>query len=370
MKPFSGLARTLMFCLPLAGLTAPLQASEVEYALGQGANFRYYGWLHFASQMVDDGVGTTSNIVDVTNAASRFGFYITPTDAANPLSFQFETSLGFRPSDKTSQNNTPEAWNWTRGNLRKVQVIVETGVGTFRLGQGSMTMDGVAESDLGGTVIVAKSTIPESYGSFVFRTEGGALSGVSIGDTFSNLDGPRKFRLRFDTKKFSGFSLAGAYGQEVLKSGDSDDYSDLALRYQGSIGAVDIKGALGTSFINANRTATAGSLSLLHRASGLNLSFAAGQRAGSAGQYMYVKAGWNGDILAVGQTKFIIEGFRGDDYVTAQARSVMWGLAVIQELDAQSMEIYAGYRGFSYEDATPATYRDIDAVQIGARWRF
>lgn len=366
--------RLLKCSLILAFLAGSAQANDTRYPINQGATFRYYGWLHFAGQSVDDGAVTTSNIVDPSGAVSRFGFFISPAPGGGPLSFQFETGLGFRGSSKTSQTVTPDAWDWQRTDLRQVQLILKTGIGSFRLGQGSMSADGAAESDLGRTVIVAKSTIPESHGAFQFRTTAGALSGPTIGTTFDNFDGLRRFRLRYDTVDFSGFSLAAAYGQEVLKSGNTTDYYDVALRYRQTVGDMDIQGAIGSTYANSKTAPTLrktlGSVSVLHRPSGLNLSLAGGQAGNGGGSYAYVKGGWNVNLLASGPTKFVIEGFQGRDYVTAASRSGMWGLAVIQNFDAQNLEIYAGYRGFSYDDATPTTYQDLGALQIGARWQF
>jgi hypothetical protein len=349
-------------------------AAETKYPIGQNVGFRYYGQLHFANQSVDDGVTSTSNLVDISNADTRFGFFIEPLDGASPLSFQFETSLGFRSSDKTSQTNTPDAWNWGRKELRQVQLILSTGFGTFRLGQGSMPTDGVAEADLGGTVIVAKSTIPESHGGFEFQTTAGALSGITIRNTFNNYDGPRLLRLRYDTNSYAGFSFSAAYGQEVLTSGIDDEYLDIAMRYENSKGDFDIKGAIGISYVNAASFAHAssvGSIAVRHRPSGLNLSLASGH-AGSGGResYVYLKGGWSGKLLSVGETKLVFESFFGDDYNTSQSYSTMLGAAFIQEFDAQNLEIYAGYRGFSYEEPTAITYQNIDAIQIGARWQF
>ncbi len=367
------LTKLLSICTVAAFLAVPAKANEQKFQLGSGITVRYYGWFSFANQSIDDGVTTTSNIVDYSGSGSRFGFFIEPVEGGGPLSFQFETGLGFRPSQKTSQTNTPDSWDWGRKDLRHVQLILTTGIGTFRLGQGSMTTDGEAEADLGGTVVVAKSTIPESHGAFQFRTTGGALSGITIANTFNNFDGARRFRLRFDTKSYSGFSLAAAYGQEVLTSGNTDEFYDVSLSYQGTVGDFNIVGAIGTSYtktaISTNHN-TLGSVAVLHKPTGLNLSVAAGQASNNGGSYVYLKGGWTADLISAGHTKFILEGLSGNDYLTSASRSDMWGVALIQNFDTQNLEVYAGYRGFSYDDATALAYQDIGALQIGARWRF
>lgn len=359
--------------LSVAGIASAALAEVSDYPVGRNYVFAPYGQLHFGLQSFDDGQLRTTNFVDISNANSRIGFYVQPTESGDGLSFQFETGLGFRPSSSTSQIYAPEFSDWSRRELRQVQVIYKGGIGTVRLGQGSMPLDGAAESDLGGTVVVAKSTIPEANGDYIFRTAGGALSGVTIGDTFDNFDGARRMRVRYDTPEFSGFSLAVAYGKEVLKSGDDKDYYDIALRYDQTFDSIKVTAALGTAFArgttNTVRT-TVGSLSVLDTRNGLNGTIALGMNADTGDEYVYLKGGWNTNLLPYGDTKFVAEGFLGNDYLTAGSRSSMWGIGVIQNIDSAGLEAYLGYRAFTYEDSSPTEYQDSNAIQLGARWRF
>ena len=56
----------------------------------------------------------------------------------------------------------------------------------------------------------------------------------------------------------------------------------------------------------------------------------------------------------------------------------MWGLGVVQHVDAAAMEIYLSYRRYSAEVTSPAgnllngtvDYNDFDVVMGGARIRF
>lgn len=361
----------------ILAVAAPPVAAELRPVdLWSGYELDAYGQFHFAYQGFDDGQTVTENLVDITNANSRLGFHVRPSGDDSGLIFHFESGLGFRPSQKTSQTNTPAFWDWSRTDLRKVQFIYGGTFGEVKLGQGSMPTDGAAEADLGGTVVVAKSTIPEGNGAYILRSTAGALTGITIGDTFDNFDGDRRLRLRYDTPSVAGFSLGAAYGREVLKSGDDNRYFGFALRYAGEFDGVEVKGALGSTYVRkpsgggTTRT-TIGSVSVLHQATGLNLSVAAGQYlTGPEPYYVYLKAGWNARLVSPGDTKFVAEFFRGRDYVTAGARSRMWSVGVIQEFEKQQVETYAGYRSFGYDDATPVSYLDSGALQIGARWRF
>lgn len=370
--------KTRLFLVALA-CTAPIAASADEFglrdsALGGGWVFSPYGRLNQAVQSVDDGAVTTTNIVDISGSASRIGFFVRQPDATHGVSFQFETGLGLRASSQTSQIYTPPAFDWDKRQLRQVQVIWSGPIGTFRAGQGSMATDGVAEIDLGHTTVLAKSTIPEMYGAYIFRSSAGPLSTVTIGQTFNNYDGVRRFRLRYDSPDFSGFSLSAAYGSEVLTSGVNDRYYDFALRYGGEIDRLKLSAGIGTSYTNSTTAvthATTGSVSVLDPGTGLNMTLAAGQSgSGTKAGYLWLKGGWNADLFATGVTRFLIEGFWGNDYVTTGSDSQMWGVGVMQRIDQYNLELFAGYREFSYADLTPTTYRDMAGLQVGAEIKF
>lgn len=368
------MTRNTLFCSLITIALAASNAAHAErntHTFENGGTFSWYGWFHFAGQAFDDGVTTTTNLVDVTSAGSRFGFYLR---SESPLSFHFETGLGFRPSQKTSQTNTPRFWDWDRTDLRKVQLRYDAGWGEIRLGQGSMSMDGGAEVDLGDTAIVAKSNINELYGAYLFRDSTGALTSVNIGSVFDNFDNGRRFRLRYDSPSVVGFSIGASYGMEVLTSGVDDRYYDVALRYARTFDRFEIKGALGTAFtdVDGGRTAqeTAGSLSVADAQTGLDLTLAAGQNNSGTGQYLWIKAGWRGSLVAPGDTRFVAEVFRGSDYLSRGSDSDMWGLSMIQNFDRHRIEAYLGYKEFSYADTGPTTYRDTSTWQLGARWKF
>ncbi|WP_146345611.1 porin [Falsiphaeobacter marinintestinus] len=352
------------------GATADLK----DVAIGDNYVFAPYGHLHGAYQSFDDGRQQTDTIVDPSPSISRFGFFIRPSKSDLGFSFQFESSLGFRPSDKVSQTNTPPAWDWTKGNLRQVQLIHASRFGTLRLGQGSMPLDSAAEVDLGGYNNVAKSNISEGYGSYILRDTTGALTSLDIGDTFDSFDGDRRLRARFDTQSVAGFSLSLAYGIEVLKSGDDNTYYDAALRYKNDFGRLKVTGAIGSGWAKSSASVdrvTVGSIGLLDKETGLNLTVAAGQDAkGTQPNYVYLRAGWNHAFWSVGDTKIALEYFTGSDYGSAGSESQMWGVALLQDFDDLGLQVYAGFREFRYSDLTPVTYLDTQGIQIGARWKF
>ena len=360
----------LLALLTLA--TSPAFAGDREYPLLGGVVIRPYGQFDFAYQGFDDGEAQADSLVDNSNSNTRIGFYIYHPEAEQDLQFHFETGLGFRPSQDTSQIFEPEFWDWQRTDIRKLQLIHSGTLGTLKFGQGSMPMDGITEIDLAGTVVAAKATIPEGAGSYILRSENGAFSGIVIGDSFDNLDGDRKFRVRYDTPSFQGFSIGAAYGVEVLTEDVDDHYFDITLRYHHDFGRYDLKGGVGMGFVDGEDADThtyAGSISVMDQSTGLNLSLAAGGDNAGA-RYLYMKPGWNAKLFEIGTTKFMGEAFWGADYVTDGSSSDMWGAAIIQDIDPWNTEVYLGYRHFSYDDLTAEAYRDADLFKVGGRLRY
>ncbi|MEM6888542.1 MAG: hypothetical protein AAF636_10440 [Pseudomonadota bacterium] len=138
------------------------------------------------------------------------------------MRFKFETALGFRRSDNFEVGDGDD-YDWTRTDLRKFEAIRSgDSFGMISFGQGSMTTDGAANADVSGTSVVATPNPTDPAGKFQFRTEAGGLYGIEIDDAFSDFDGPRQFRIRYDTPEINGFSVGAAYGEEILDS-DNDD---------------------------------------------------------------------------------------------------------------------------------------------------
>ena len=47
-----------------------------------------------------------------------------------------------------------------------------------------------------------------------------------------------------------------------------------------------------------------------------------------------------------------------------------YGLYPVQTIDPVSIDLYAGWRRFTYNDNLGGSYQDADGVLIGARWFF
>lgn len=368
--------RTLIYpticAIPVAVLVA--QANAQTYTNDSGGSVTFYGQFSPTFQYFDDGERTFSNLADNSNSNSRIGFNIDQElNNGQRLRFNFETAIGFPGTSSFSQEGDDPFWEWEITDLRKAEVIWSGDFGAFSLGQGSMATDGSAGSDLSGTFLTATSLAGDTAGSYLFReSDTGLLSDVAISDAYDDLDGPRLFRIRYDTPGFSGFSAAIAYGTNELTEGDEDTYYDVALNYYDEFGDVVLEGSIGYAWRDRDEGDTdenwVGSLALLHGPTGINGSVAAGG-AQDGGSYYYLKAGWIGEFWTVGSSRFAVDYFDGQDYNVDGSESSNWGVHYTQGFDSVSMEGYIGYRVYQYDDDA-ADYEDASSVLTGVRWTF
>ncbi len=354
-----------------AGLAGPA-AAEMKFENASGGSVLLYGQFNPAYQSVDDGVSTYSNPVDNTNTNSRVGLWYRQPMGNGTFSFNFETALGLRASAAMSQGFKPDWMNWQRTSLRKVDFAWTSDQwGKFSIGQGSMASDGAADIDLSGTAVAFYNGIGDIAGGYRFRTAAGALSTRFIGGAFPSFDGGRRGRIRYDTPSFNGFSVAVAYGEEILVTASDLTSANIALRYAGEAGGFKIRGAVAYSEIDPgigpNRHDTIGSISALHD-SGFNVTLAAGNR-NTSGNYVYGKLGYIANWLSVGKTALAVDYYDGDDMTVAGSNSTSWGVGAVQKFDNINVEAYVSYR--NYELSEPGTsYRDASSILVGARWKF
>ena len=345
----------------------------LTFTNASGGTTTFYGQVNLVYQSFDDGAQTTSDIVDNGNWNSRLGFTISQPVGEATLRLRFETGLTMRNSSLVSQTQSRDWGDWERTLLRWFEVAVDSDYGTVSLGQGSTAANGTAGLDDSFTFIAGATDSTDGFASFRFRDDAGVLTNVSVGQVNSALDASRRFRLRYDTPVFNGVMLSASYGQNVLVSADDNDYYDLAIRWTGDLGQVAVRSALGYQWIDAPDGTTterlAGSVALVHEPTGLNLAFSAGSQ-NSGPSYYWVRAGWQTDALAVGTTSFSVDYYDGSDFLSDGAQTRNWGIYAVQDIDKLSLNLYAGWRQFTYSDTLGNSYQDASGVLIGARWFF
>ncbi len=356
----------------IAGSVVLSSAAQAE------EGFRFYGHIGGAITSVDDGVETNSDFGDNSSSPSRIGAWYETGVAGGTLKFNFETSLGLRGTDALTQNGNVDFLDWDKTNLRKVEAIYETArFGTFSVGQGSMASDGVAsQGDLSGTGLSGSVAIGDTAGGYFFREADGTLSGVAIGDIFSDLDGGRRGRVRYDTPTFGGFTFSAAAGTEILRDGVDTEYYDLAVRYGETFGDFQVAGAVsyGQTANSSNDADTIlASFGTLHTPTGISANINYGTRDRDTGvdsDYVYVKLGLQRDWFSIGRTYLSVDAYRGNDFAEAGDESTAFGIEAVQDIDNSNMEVFASYHQHGYDVTTGRTFQDVDAFLVGARWAF
>ena len=372
--------------LALALATAPAAAEDLASdaagppagtTFADGTRLTSYGridlgWMNYDDGAVQRDFAPVSNDIDPTRA----GFLIVhPLDGGGSLSARAELQYMPNASNEVAFSDpAPDDFALERTDIRHLEVWRSGGFGTVWAGQGSMATDSITEIDLSGTEVAAYSSVPDIAGAFKFRETGGVLSSIAVKDAYSNLDGNRQMRLRYDTPALAGVVVSAAAGRDVLDQGNDDTYYDAALRWNRRTGALTIASGIGVNWVEApagedSGRYVSGSVSALHRATGLSATVAGGTNIGADGDFWYGKLGLIRRPFGVGPTAVSVDYGYGNRFAGDDGQFDSWSVAAAQTWDRLGLDLYAVYRlqGFGDEGAS---YDDGRLWFAGARWRF
>lgn len=258
-------------------------------------------------------------------------------------------------------------------------------LGTLSFGLVSRASDTAPETDLSMTSVAGYAGVQDIGGAFRLRLSTGALAPIKWGDLYNHFNGDTTNAVRYDSPELAGFVGSTSFGE--------DDVWDIGLRYGGEDAGFHLDGAIaytevsdgGNSVIgNAlglDQSTLVGSVSVLHHATGLNLTFAAGKRTwdeaildldGATRRpedtcFVYTKLGWIARHSHLGPTAFYGEYGWFHDFVSATDNpdflaaldasgdatriagneAEVWGAGVVQHIKSAEMQIYLGYRHHS-----------------------
>ncbi|MEQ9694137.1 hypothetical protein [Shimia sp. SDUM112013] len=358
--------------LALFLLTATTAQAEQDWTGPLGRHTTFYGLLSPSYVSVDDGADRSSLAVDAAQNPSRFGFRTRKPGRA--FGFRFETGLGTRQSDGFSQTTTPDPIDLTKEDIRWLEVswnMDETH--TLSVGQGAMASHDAAGSDLSGTDMAINVSVPDMAGGIQFRSAGGALSGIAVGDVYKTFDGLRRVRLRYDNQITDALQFSIAAGSGRLQNIGADDVFDTGFYYSAARGTFDVQASVGLSHIRPATGASfcelVGSASVLHRSSGWNLTLSGGF-ADPGGTGIYAKFGRKLRWLPWGVTALSIDHILNADTFGAGTSATAWGAAIVQHLDRPNVDIFLGLRRYDSRTPSLGTLQTVTAYQIGALWRF
>jgi hypothetical protein len=330
--------------------------------------------INQAVNIANDGHTTRAYFVDNDTSNSRIRFAGVGTFKQGPeVGTTFEMAFSPNPSSDVSQDaqsvsdfiQVRRAEIWAR-DLRYGRVM---------FGRGSQAADNTAEFDLSlvsGPIMY--SGISDIVGGLQFTDRNG-LSGVHVNQAFFNFDGNRANRIRYDSPMFGPVQVSLStgsneqYNAAVTFGGDYDHWSGINFGDFTTLGAVSV---FNPRVTNVNER-VAGSWSLLHNPTGLNVTASSGfddVKTGPTPFNVYGKLGWNASLLPVGATGF------GADYTWTENVSAPddkgWGVGVaaVQDVDDYGIQLYSQFRVYSLDRAEAPSFNNIFVGTMGTRVRF
>lgn len=338
-------------------------------------NVRLYisGQINRALLMADDGDNTDVFHVDNDNSSSRFRFVGEAGQGNVTAGAVLEVEFESNSTSDISQTNESQSPTLKE---RKIEIFVNhSDYGKLTLGQGDTASEKTAEVDLSGTSVVSFSNVGLMAGGLLFFDKSAnALSSTKIKNVSSNFDGlGRDDRIRYDTPKFYGFSVAASHV--------SNDKWDLALFHSGKYGAYEVAGAFGYSEPKgAIEDRLDGSISVRH-AGGINLTVAGGRddlKSGDRDPWSwYAKLGYLFDwrkqnvpwMARIGKTALALDYHRTDDQVQNNDEFQSVGFFAVQMVDDWAADIYLGIRWHDL-DREGSDFDEIMSLMVGGRVKF
>jgi hypothetical protein len=337
------------------------------------------------NQMVmfwDDGSESNAYVVGNRNDQTNFSF---TGDAkfAPGWSAGYELVLRVRDnlSDAVDQDNDNDVTGEGNFTIWQSHWFIENEkLGKVSVGRASRVTDTAPENDLSEAAVAGYAGVQDIGGGFLLRTKGGDLIDLAWGDVGNHFNGDTANLVRYDTPELMGFVASVSWGE--------DDIWDVGLKYEGEGGGFKLAASIAYTeitdgdgeFAENDESTIVGSFSVLHDPSGLNLTVAAGERqfddaiidadgdsrTAKDARFIYAKAGWLAKLTGLGPTAFYGEYGRFEDFVTVGefggaeglvsqlggddntritgSDFEVFGVGVVQHIEAAEMQLYLGYR--------------------------
>jgi hypothetical protein len=297
----------------------------------------------------------------------------------------------------TQDYQQPGGWSRTIP-LQSYWFIKSDHWGKLSVGRQSQASDNTAILVDGSGSLVPANWVAFDVNSFFIResTTGlpirtwGSIGGCTGGGAWGDCNGLTQNVVRYDTPTFAGFSASASWGE--------DDMWDVALRYAGEHHGFKVAVAAAYNEITGGGfpNTIAGGFDapetqyfqigayLQHVATGLFIYGAYGDNElddaltgdNFEAEQWYVKAGVRGKWNHLGATVLYGEYSNIDESTNVGFSSDfdLWGLGIVQEIDAAAMSLWISYRHLSYDDnvlgALGTSAEDFDYVKAGALINF
>ena len=401
-------------CADLEERVAELEATTARKG-NRKVSLTISGQVETALMAWDNGDRRDVYIVDVPTVGGTF-FQFNGDAKINPsLSAGFLIQVGFDKGSRSHQVNEVDDDGGQAGDTSVVITLANwyldhKQLGRVTVGRANTATAGITGIDLGGAGVIANVNVGYWQRSFSLTGVAGATAAwntVLGGGTVNGSTLSRGNVINYTTPNVAGFQAAAAWGE--------NDVWDVALRYAGEFSGVRLAAGIGygsnlgglgevTADIPANAgkavpTLLKGSASVMHLATGLYLTGAYIRQDNDNGTpdttMYYVNGGIAKNWTGLGNTVLYGEYARVDDGVSCGAGScqpfggnandlidsseaTVWGLGIVQHIDAAAMEVFLAYRNYSASVTSApgndlngkVNYNDFDVVMGGARIRF
>jgi Gram-negative porin len=359
----------------------------------------------------DDGDQSDVYVVDNTNAGATF-FTLSGNAKINPsLTAGFELNVAILTGARSNQVSQADDDGGAAGDsnlalARANWYLDHKQIGRLTVGRINTASAGVVGLDLGGISVIANANVGYWNAGFEAVPGTGLLwNDLLGGGTVSGAGLSRANAVSYTSPTFGGFSVMAAWGE--------DDFWDAALRYAGEFGGFRLAaavayaknvGGLGDNVDNNFATSRGasggdreieqvkGSASLLHVPTGLFVQgtylIQDNDEQGSDDTTLWqVQGGIAKNWTGIGNTVLYGEYANvSDAFNLTNSDTDIWGIGIVQHVDAAAMELFLSYRHFDGSadaslgpnvgnPAAPAFQTgpvdaEFDAVFGGARIRF
>jgi hypothetical protein len=360
------LAATLL-ALPMAAAAQERDdIAERSILGGDGFDLSFSAQINRGILLTDDGAEDDAFFVDNDNSSSRFTLRAEQAVDDVTIGAVWVREIEVNSSSFVSQRNQ---WASTRSANRQLHVYARhPRLGEISIGKGDTASEDSAQIDLSGTGIAGFSRMDALASNIFFRRGDGTLSDVTVDAAFTNLDGlSRRERVLWRSPRVGRVRLSASAGD------DGGDFRDIALRYDDGMEAFGVTGVVAWYSGAGEVEGVTGSVSALHRPTGLNVTLGAGERTrGGAPDVAarYVKLGWQGDgVTDLGRTALSVDWGRSDDVLAPGDAVTGYGLQAVQTVERIDADLFLGVRRYEL-DRPEASFQAVDAMQFGTRFRF
>lgn len=381
-------------CADLEERIAELEATTARKG-NRKVSLTVSGWV--AQQVVgwDDGYESNVYVGDIgATLSSHFKFtgqatispgwyagYVLHVEVRNNNSLGISQDYG-NPDDKLAGDGV--------ALLQSFWFMKSDHLGKLSVGLQSQASDNTAILVDGSGSLVPANWVAFDYASFYIRRSNGTLSnkqwgligGCQGGGVIGDCNGGTQNVVRYDSPTFGGFSVSASWGE--------DDMWDVAARYAGEHAGFKFAAAAAYNELSGTATPLNDTFQyfqvgayLEHVPTGLFVYGAYGNAqydiaSGDSDTY-YVKAGLRERWTPLGHTVLYGEYEKNeatDAFVqganTTESDFNLWGLGVVQEIDAAAMSLWVSYRHLEYSDdnAPGNTFEDFQYVKAGALINF